>query len=205
MAVPWARGPPNDGLVPTYVAWPVSEFDELRADVEGNLQKTLDDAGDLGDRVRGGIRAERIRCSNDLPNRFRIPYGQGWALVGDAGLVLDPITGQGIGDAFRDAELLADAIAAGLAGGRPGRALAGYRRQRDRAALPMYRFTRQLARLAPMRPAERELFAALASDPQETQRFFGVLTGVHAPTAVFSPTHLIRLLGLRGFLRLARR
>jgi 2-polyprenyl-6-methoxyphenol hydroxylase-like FAD-dependent oxidoreductase len=118
--------------------------------------------------------------------------------------VLDPITGQGIGDAFREAELLTEAIAAGLASGRMDRALAGYRRRRDRAALPMYRFTRQLARLAPMRPAERQLFAALAADRRETERFFGVLTGVLAPTAVFSPPHLIRLLGLRGFLRLAR-
>jgi hypothetical protein len=55
-----------------------------------------------------------------------------------------------------------------------------------------------------MRPAERQMFAALAADPDETERFFGVLTGVHPPAAVFSPPHLIRLLGPRGFLRLAR-
>jgi hypothetical protein len=30
----------------------------------------------------------------DLPNFFRKPYGPGWALVGDAGPVMDPITGQ---------------------------------------------------------------------------------------------------------------
>jgi flavin-dependent dehydrogenase len=40
-----------------------------------------------------------------------VPSGLGWALVGDAGLRMDPITGQGIADAFRDAELLADAVA----------------------------------------------------------------------------------------------
>jgi 2-polyprenyl-6-methoxyphenol hydroxylase-like FAD-dependent oxidoreductase len=67
--------PTNDGLVMTYVGWPIAEFDELRTDVEGNLLKTLDDAGDLGDRVRAGTRAERIRSSNDVPNRFRVPHG----------------------------------------------------------------------------------------------------------------------------------
>ena len=36
------------------------------------------------------------------------PSGPGWALVGDAGYHLDPITAQGMLDAFRDAELLAD-------------------------------------------------------------------------------------------------
>ena len=188
----------------TYVAWPVAEFDELRSDVEGNLQKTLDEAGDLGDRVRAGTRAERIRCTNDLPNRFRVPHGSGWALVGDAGLVMDPITGQGIADAFRDAQLLADALAAGLGDGRLDRVLAGYRRRRDRAALPMYRLTRQLARLAPATAAERELFAAIAARPDEIERFFGVLTGAYPPSTVFSAPHLIRLLGPRRFLRVAR-
>jgi hypothetical protein len=87
--------PTNDGLVMTYVAWPVAEFPAFRADVEGNLLATLDLAGDLGERVRAGRRAERFRGSPDLPGWFRTPYGPGWALVGDAGLALDPITGQG--------------------------------------------------------------------------------------------------------------
>jgi hypothetical protein len=144
------------------------------------------------------------RRTNDLPNRFRVPHGPGWALVGDAGLVMDPITGQGIADAFRDAELLADAVATGIAGGRLERALARYRRRRDRAALPMYRLTQHLARLAPARAADRQLFSALAARPAEIERFFGVLTGVHPPAALFSPPHLIRLLGPRRFLRVAR-
>lgn len=198
--------PTNDGLVMTYVAWPIAEFDALRADVEGNLLKTLDAAGDLGDRVRAGTRAERVRCTNDLPSRFRVPYGPGWALVGDAGLVMDPITGRGIADAFRDAELLAGAVATGLGGTdrELDRALAGYRRDRDRAALPMYRFTRMLARLEPMPAAMGEMFAAMATDPAETRRFLGVMTGVYPPSAVFSPPHMIRLIGPRRFLSLAR-
>jgi flavin-dependent dehydrogenase len=35
--------------------------------------------------------------------------GPGWALVGDAGYHRDPISGHGLTDAFRDAELLAEA------------------------------------------------------------------------------------------------
>ena len=45
-----------------------------------------------------------------LPRYVREPFGPGWALVGDAGYHRDPITGHGITDAFRDAELLADAL-----------------------------------------------------------------------------------------------
>src|SRR5581483_5125769 len=99
--------PTNDGLVMTYAAWPAGEFRAFRRDLEGNLLATLDLAGDLGERVRSGRRAERIYGSADLPNFFRVPFGPGWALVGDAGLTLDPITALGINDALRDAELLA--------------------------------------------------------------------------------------------------
>jgi hypothetical protein len=41
-------------------------------------------------------RAERFRGTPDLPSYLRQPYGPGWALVGDAGLLMDPVTGQGI-------------------------------------------------------------------------------------------------------------
>ena len=138
--------PTNDGLVMTYIAWPVAEFPAFRADVEGNFLATLDLAGDLGERVRAGRRAERFRGSPDLPGWFRTPYGPGWALVGDAGLLLDPITGQGISDAFRDAELLADAVDAGLSGRRRlEEALAGYQRQRDQALREIFEITCRLA------------------------------------------------------------
>jgi 2-polyprenyl-6-methoxyphenol hydroxylase-like FAD-dependent oxidoreductase len=183
--------PTNDGLTLTYVAWPV--------DVEGGFLRTLDLAGDLGQRARAGRRAERFRASPDLPNRFRRPYGPGWALVGDAGLVMDPITGQGIGDALRDAELLAGAVTDGLGGRRPlADALAGYERARDAAALPMYRFTTDLAALGPAGPEQQALFTALAGRPAEVDRFLGVLTGAVPLDSFFSPRNLLRLLGVRG-------
>jgi 2-polyprenyl-6-methoxyphenol hydroxylase-like FAD-dependent oxidoreductase len=195
--------PTNDGLTMTYVAWPVEEFPAFRADVEGNVLRTLDLAGDLGQRVRAGRRAERFRASPDLPSFFRRPWGPGWALVGDAGLVMDPITGQGIGDALRDAELL-EAAAAGLGGRQPLQAaLAGYERARDAATLPMYEFTTELASFAPPTAEQQALFGALAGRQAEIDRFLGVLTGT-VPLADFqSPRNLLRLLGPRAMARLA--
>lgn len=52
----------------------------------------------------------------DLPNFFRRPYGPGWALIGDAGHHKDPTLARGISDAFCDADLLANAVDAGLSG-----------------------------------------------------------------------------------------
>lgn len=51
-----------------------------------------------------------VRGAVNLSNVLRRPTGPGWALVGDAGYHRDPITGYGISDAFRDAELLARAL-----------------------------------------------------------------------------------------------
>ena len=196
--------PTNDGLVMTYVARPAEELPAFRADLEASFMEVLDQAGDLGQRVRGGRRAERFRGTVDLPNRFRTPYGPGWALVGDAGLVMDPITGQGIADAFRDAELLAEAVEAGLGGRRPlDEALAGYERQRNRAALPMYQFTTELASFGPPAVEQQVLFASLQGRQAEIDRFFGVIGGAVPLDAYMTPANLLKVIGVRGMARIA--
>src|SRR5262249_2119127 len=127
--------PTNDGLVITYVAVPAGEFAAFRAGLEGNFLAALDLAGGLGERAPGAARAARVRATCAPPKAFRVPQGPGWALAGDAGLVMDPLTGQGIGMALRDADDLARAVAAGLGGTVPlDRALAGYRKARDARA-----------------------------------------------------------------------
>jgi 2-polyprenyl-6-methoxyphenol hydroxylase-like FAD-dependent oxidoreductase len=196
--------PTNDGLVITYVAAPVAQFHAFRSDIEGNVLASLDQCGDLGERVRAGKRADRFFGTADLPNRFHKPFGLGWALVGDAGLVMDPITGQGIGHAFRDAELLTEAIDAGFAGRQPLMdALAGYERQRNDMTLPMYGFTTELASFAPPMEEQLGLFRALVGRPAEIDRFLGVLTGTVPIPEYFAPGNLIKVIGIGGMARIA--
>jgi 2-polyprenyl-6-methoxyphenol hydroxylase-like FAD-dependent oxidoreductase len=112
---------------------------------------------------------------------------------------MDPIVGQGIGHALRDAELLADAICAGFDGRQPlDAALAGYEQKRNREALPMYEYTMNLASYRPPRAEERVLFASLAGNRPETDRFLGVLTGVVPIREYFAPVNLLRIIGVRG-------
>ena len=194
--------PTNDGLLMTYLAWPIARFGEFRQDVEGNFLRSLDAAG-LGERIRLGRRADRFRGTPDLPSYFRQPHGPGWALVGDAGLLLDPVTGHGISNAFRDAELLADAVADGLGGIRPlSKALDQYHRARDKAALPMYNFTVRLAAIKPPTPAEMALFQALSQRQEDSDAFFGALTGSVPLREFMSPGNIVRLVGVRGFTKL---
>ena len=131
--------PTNNGLTCVAMQAPVAGFHGFRSDIEGNFYQALDNVPELAERVRAGSRAERWYGTADLNNFFRTPFGPGWALVGDAGFHKDPILAQGISDAFRDAELLADAIDAGFAGQMPlGEALRDYEQRRNDAALPGY-------------------------------------------------------------------
>lgn len=187
----WAT---HDDLVVTFVGMPITDFADYQADPEGHLLASLDLGGSFGERARAATRVGPVRGTNDLPHRFRTPSGPGWALAGDAGLVMDPSTGQGIGHALQDAEALAGAVTAGLSGPDPlDAALAAYGRQRDEARLPMHEMTAGLASFAPQ-PGSDELFTALADSPEGTRRFLAVLGGVESPADFFAPDNLAQLL-----------
>jgi hypothetical protein len=68
----------------------------------------------------------------------------------------------------------------------------------------MYDMTVRLASFPAPTPAERRLFGALAERPDAASQFFGVLAGLVAPTAFFTPANLVRLVGMRGFAGLTR-
>jgi flavin-dependent dehydrogenase len=146
--------PTNDGQLCLAAGGPHANFPTYRADIEAGFNHILEGAPEFAARVRLGKREERWAGSADVPNFFRKPWGPGWALVGDAGYMKDPVTGFGITDAFRDAELLATAIDAAFAGRQPwDEALNGYQTKRDTAAIPLYEMTLAMASGALALPA----------------------------------------------------
>jgi flavin-dependent dehydrogenase len=105
---------------------------------------------DLGKQVRAGRITARLRGATDLPNYLRQSHGPGWALVGDAGYHRDPITGHGITDAFRDAELLATAIDDSLRDPAvEPLAMASYQENRAAMAREVFDLTRALTAFPP--------------------------------------------------------
>jgi flavin-dependent dehydrogenase len=111
--------------------------------------------------MKTAVREERFVGTNDQPNFFRRPYGPGWALVGDAGYHRDFITGLGITDAFRDTELLTDAIDDGFSGRRPlDDAMAEYEQKRNTIAKPLYELTLSLLSGEPPQPEQFIAFGA---------------------------------------------
>jgi flavin-dependent dehydrogenase len=186
--------PTNDELVCTFFQWPNEKFHEFRTDVEGNFLKTIELAPGLAERIRQGKREANFVGTGVLPNFFRKPYGAGWALVGDAGCHKDPHGAQGITDAFRDGELLAEAIDAGLSErGILDEALADYERQRNESTLPWYELNLQLASLAPPPPPMQQLFAALRDNKTEADRFIGAVAGTVPIPEFFAPENIQRI------------
>ena len=115
----YAVAPTHDDLTMIIVGWPYAEFAACKKDIEGNAP--------LHDRVGAHLRRSPARrqagetsfVGAAVLNYFRKPYGPGWVLVGDAGYNRDFITGQGIMDAFLDAELRAAALDKAMSGAQP--------------------------------------------------------------------------------------
>jgi 2-polyprenyl-6-methoxyphenol hydroxylase-like FAD-dependent oxidoreductase len=108
-------------------------------------------APELAARLRTGRRTSAVTGMLRTPNFLRKAHGPGWALVGDAGYHRDALTGHGLSDAYRDAELLACALHEALRGALdPHTALAGYQRRRDRALRSVFDLTVALAGYPPV-------------------------------------------------------
>jgi len=106
--------PTNDAQACVWLCSPVDDARHVR-----RSHDTIDSAFDamlrsavpaLAERLDATHRTSTTRGIIGLPNHIRQPAGPGWALVGDAGYHRDAITGHGISDAFRDAELLATSL-----------------------------------------------------------------------------------------------
>jgi flavin-dependent dehydrogenase len=189
-------GPTNDGLQIVVAFFPRDEFHAVRSNVEKSFLDAVALAPPLAERLATAERVERFYGAGELPFWYRQPFGPGWALVGDAGYHKDPITAQGISDAFRDAELLADALDAGFTGNRPlEEALAEYERVRNEETRALYELTYELASLAPPPPEQQALFGALRENEEESGQFFGVIAGTVRPEEFFAPANLGRIMG----------
>jgi 2-polyprenyl-6-methoxyphenol hydroxylase-like FAD-dependent oxidoreductase len=192
--VAFGGAPTHDGLHLLMVNWPTKDFAAVRADVEGHVWRALEAAPAFLARMRAGRREEKWYGTAGVPGYFRKPYGKGWVLVGDAGYCKDPMTAQGISDAFIDAELLAEALSRWLSGhGTFEELLAAHESTRNERVRPMYEFTSQLAALEPPPPEMQILFGALRGNPNATNAFLSAITGAIPLTEFLSPENVGRI------------
>jgi flavin-dependent dehydrogenase len=190
----WATMPTHDDLTLVIAGWPIAEFEENRKDVEGNYFKTFELVPAFAERIRHAKREARF-VGTSVTGYFRKPFGPGWALVGDAGYNKDFITGLGIMDAFRDAELCATALHETNSRVKTfEESMQIYQRTRDDQALPMYEFTYQIAPLDPLPPEFQQLLAAAHGNQRAMDAFVQMTGGVLSPTEFFSEQNVQRIL-----------
>lgn len=177
----------HDGLTLVIAGWPYSEFEANKQDIEGNFLAAIALEPAFAERLRGAKREAKF-AGAAVPNYFRKPFGPGWVLVGDAGYLKDPITAQGIFNAWTDAERCAAALTAHFSGSRPfDDAMADAQRERDESVLAMYEFTCQLASFEPPTPEMQQLFGAIRRSQASMDGFAQMAAGTISPARFFSP------------------
>ena len=192
----FAAAPTHDGLTMVVAGWPYAEFAANKKDVEANYLATLALVPEFAERLRGARRETRL-AGAPTPNHFTKPYGPGWALVGDAGYLKDPITAQGILDAFRDAERCAIALDEVLTGARAFEdAMRDYQRERDEQVMAMYDFTCQLATLDPPPPELLQLLGAMRGNQRAMDGFVQVNAGTISPARFLAPENVAAILAV---------
>ncbi|MEU8181954.1 NAD(P)/FAD-dependent oxidoreductase [Micromonospora sp. NPDC049047] len=195
--------PTHDGLTVVLSGWSHDEWRRYRSDVEGNYLETVrtQTSPEFAERFQDARRVHKFVGTHDVPNFFRRPYGPGWALVGDAGYHKDPVTALGISDAFRDVELVSDALHQSLAGERTEEEAFGhYQRRRDELAEPIFRYTIEQARYLPLTNMQMLVLRALEIDDNARDRFFGVLAGSVHPDEFGSLSSVATLLMRTGLM-----
>jgi flavin-dependent dehydrogenase len=168
--------PTNDGHTCIFASVPQNRFHEtMRRGTDAGYRLVLKECGaDLAAIVERSERVEKYRGFSGEIGFFRQSFGPGWALVGDAGYFKDPLTAHGITDALIDAELLAQAAAAGTEV-----AFAGYQSARDKLAVGHFEVTDAVASFEWDLPGVQQLHRALSEEMKkeslEVTRFDVVL------------------------------
>jgi 2-polyprenyl-6-methoxyphenol hydroxylase-like FAD-dependent oxidoreductase len=139
--------PTNDGTL-VWTGTTQERFDAcVRPDFESGFWTELGSvAAPLAARLDGVSRTSRWHSTRGQVGYHRQSFGPGWALVGDAAHLQDPITAHGLTDALRDAELLARAVDVALrCEDRMSHALAMYQATRDQLSHRIFALTDRIA------------------------------------------------------------
>lgn len=132
----------ENGRVVAAVAFDAAQMHSFRTDLEGNFKRELERSFVVGSLIEGGRASGKIYSSGMLLNTYRKPIADGALLVGDAGLHVDPLFGQGHSLALMSAEIAGE-LAPGWFSAREGSvissaAMSEFTARRDRLLMPYY-------------------------------------------------------------------
>jgi 2-polyprenyl-6-methoxyphenol hydroxylase-like FAD-dependent oxidoreductase len=175
---------PNDSDLWTLaISFPQEQFATVRQNYEAALAEQITRKPELATRLATATAATAWQGAGDLTNRFRQPYGPGWALVGDAGYHRDPITARGIPDALLSASLLAAALTSNA---DRTAALADYQAARDAAVQPLYDLTVDRPPVGFTTATWSAAIGQILTDPAFLSTYIGVMAGAVPPAVLYT-------------------
>lgn len=171
--------PTNDGATCVFVSVPSGRF---ASEVGGNATAAYTRlirqvSPELSERLEASTRVETVRGFGGHRGYIKQASGPGWALVGDAGYFKDPATAHGITDAFRDAQLLADAITKGTPA-----AFAEYEATRLDLSRKLFEVTDEIASLAWTDAEVQSLHRAYSTEMAREMRVLAAMAAAASPT-----------------------
>jgi 2-polyprenyl-6-methoxyphenol hydroxylase-like FAD-dependent oxidoreductase len=170
--------PTNDGATCVFVSVPMPEFGRV---IGGNATRAYTRlirqiSPQFSERLDESTRVEPVRGFGGHRGFIKRASGPGWALVGDAGYFKDPATAHGITDAFRDAQLLSDAIAQGTPAG-----FAGYEATRLDLSRTLFEVTDQIASLSWTDVEVQSLHRAFSAEMSREVRVLAAMRAAEMP------------------------
>ena len=133
--------PSDSGLACVAISVNLTTFAWLREDLAVRFAERIRSHDGLAARVDAAHPVAGMSGRGPGRNWARVPWGMGWALVGDAAMQQDPWTGFGMDMAGVHATFLADAITDGLGGVDERTALGRYHERRNAHGLAQYHET----------------------------------------------------------------
>jgi 2-polyprenyl-6-methoxyphenol hydroxylase-like FAD-dependent oxidoreductase len=134
--------PCDNDLTLLAVSVPIAQFAEFKRNPETRFLTELEAMTSLAPRLSSAESMGQVRGSGSIPGYFRIPYGNGWALAGDAAMAMDPWSGQGIDQASTHAVMLAQHLGDYLSGKMEWElAMKAYHEERKEFSLKTYQRT----------------------------------------------------------------
>jgi flavin-dependent dehydrogenase len=102
--------PTDANLTLVALSAPIRQFPSFKKEPLKQFWAHLESLPLLAARLRNAAITADIKGAGNIPCYQRVPYGPGWALVGDAQQVMDPWSGMGIDHATTHASFLADSL-----------------------------------------------------------------------------------------------
>jgi flavin-dependent dehydrogenase len=145
--------------------------------------------------LEGARALNSLRVLGPLACHAKRVVGDGFLLVGDAAGYYEPMTGEGVYQALRGAELAARVVAEALSNGGPtAEALERYADLHRREFVPKNRVCRLLQSIV-RRPGLCEILVRrLSVRPAQGQDLMGVVGDLSSPRSLFRPCFWLRLL-----------